>query len=142
MAIKTSISLDPRLDTQIASRGENRSGVINRDLERLYTLYSRAIREVSLSADEACLIVDTLNGTLMDANTARLLWANVEDACTLDHLDKKWEVDGPALVEKLQGLNDIQAMALVDAAERFWNSPDIGNVDIQERVKEHFNIKE
>ena len=137
-----SIYLRPALETELEARGDNRNHVIHRDLERLYTLYSRAIREVQLTADEACLIVDTLNGTLMDANTARLLWANVEDACNLDHLDKKWEVDGPALVEKLQGLNDIQAMALVDAAERFWNSPDIGNVDIQERVKEHFYIKE
>lgn len=110
------------VDAEIQARGDNRSHVINRDLERLYALYKRALKEVPLSVQEAWLLVDVLNGSLMDANTARLLWANVEDGCALDGLDKKWEVDGKALAEKLRNLSDFQNMALIDAAEKFWQA--------------------
>ena len=86
---------------------------------------------------EACLIVDSLNGSIMDANTAQVLWAGIADSIRLDGLDKKWDVDGPALVEKLQGLNVLQAMALVDAAERFW---EMENVPFEEGVRKVFNV--
>lgn len=81
------------LQPEFEARGGT-SAVINRDLERLYALYRRGIREVPLTLAEACLIVDALNGSLMDANTAPMLWASIQDACKLDGLDAKWEVDG------------------------------------------------
>jgi hypothetical protein len=138
--IKTSFSLRPQIEEQLATRGENRSGVINRDLERLYTLYRRTLPTIPLTVDEACLIVDTLNGTLMDADTARLLWAEIEDACYLDGLDKKWHVDGSALVKRLNELSDTQALALIDAAERFWESvPQKG--DIRTEIKKYFYVE-
>lgn len=101
-------------------------------------MYGRAIKEIPLTYKEACLIVDTLNGVLMDANSARLLWAEIEDACRLDGADNKWEVDGTALVEKLKKLPLMHCMALVDAAECFWNLPDEDR-DLR-RVKEFFNV--
>ena len=116
--------LRPDLDEGLKTRGGNRSQTINRDLERLYTLYKRALREVVLSVPEAWLLVDVLNGTIHDANSAPLLWGSVEDGCNLDGLDGKWEIDGKALVEKLRNLSSIQALALIDAAERFWEAPD------------------
>lgn len=134
------IYLNPRMDVAVVARGDSRSGVINRDLERLYALYARALREVDLTIDEACLIVDVLNGSLMDANTACLLWASVEDGIRLDGLAEKWGVDGAKLVEKLRGLNDIQALALVDAGERFWQAR--GEGEMKERVREMFGIRE
>lgn len=133
------VSFQPAILEQLTLRG-SRSTVINRDLERLYTLYDRALREVELTTGEACLVVDVLNGSLMDANTARLLWASVEDGIRLDGLAEKWGVDGKALVEKLKGLNDIQALALVDAGERFWQAPNEG--ETKERVRQAFGIKE
>ncbi|MDA8212144.1 MAG: hypothetical protein M0021_09745 [Clostridia bacterium] len=135
---RPTIHIRSNLDEQIKSRG-SRSTVISRDLERLYTLYRRALAEVKLTIDEACLIVDALNGSLMDANTARLLWANIADAVSMDGLDEKWSVDGPALVEKLRGLSDIQALAVVDAAERFWQGP-YRETDIYEAVEECFLV--
>jgi hypothetical protein len=104
----------------LGTRSENESGIASRDLERLYTLYKHALREVPLSENEACLLCDVLNGTLMDANSAALLWAEVEDGIRLDGLDQKWEVDGPALVKRLQALDRLHCLALIDAAERFW----------------------
>lgn len=135
-----SIYLRESLAAEIRSRGTNRSGIISRDLERLYTLYKRALREVPLSLGETCLIVDALNGALIDADTARLLWAHVEDGIRIDGLDRKWNVDGAALVEKLRGLNDLQAMAIVDAAERFWEMSQSGEVGLEEGVRKCFNL--
>lgn len=140
MPEKTGIYLADPVAAELAARGDNRSQVINRDLTRLYTLYRRALAEVPLSVEEACLLVDALNGALLDATTARLLWAEIEDACRLDHLDQKWQVDGQALVQKLKNLTDIQALALIDAAERFWNAPDVGQRNVREAVKDYFNI--
>jgi len=114
--------LRPELEKEIGARGDNRSFVIHRDMERLYALYGRSLREVGLSLPEAWFLADMLNGSLMDATSASLLWASAEDACALDGLDGKWELDGKAFVEKLKGLSSIQAMALIDAAERFWQA--------------------
>ena len=113
-------------DTQkeITLRGENRSYIINRDLGRLYALYRRALKEVELTDEELRLIVDVLNGSAMDARSAGMLWASIEDACNLDGVDSKWEVDGKALVKKLEGLSPLQCLAIVDAAERFWADED------------------
>ena len=134
-----SIYLRPALETELEARGDNRNHVIHRDLERLYTLYRLALRDVKqLTLPEAWFIVDMLNGTMMDANTAGLLWADAEDACALDGLDKKWQVDGKAFVEKLKALSPVQALALVDAAERFWQA-NTGTAD-DEDIKKFFGV--
>ena len=133
-----SIWLRPELEKELISRGSNRSQIIHRDLERLYTLYRLALREMKLTLPEAWFIVDMLNGTIMDANTAGLLWASAEDACALDGLDKKWQVDGKAFVEKLKALSPVQALALADAAERFWQA-NTGTAD-DEDIKKFFGV--
>lgn len=138
--IKTSLSLDPRLAPKIARRGANRSGVINRDLERYYTLLDRALASTTLTEAEAWLLVDVLNGTIMDATTAHMLWAEVEDGIRLDRLADKWELDGPALVEKLRGLTELQSMVLVDAAERFWEDEDRPSTSAE--IGMYFNLRE
>lgn len=79
-----------------------------------------------------------LNGTIVDANTAGLLWASAEDACALDGLDKKWPVDGKAFVEKLKKLSYVQSLALADAAERFWQA-NTGTAD-DEDIKKFFGV--
>lgn len=137
---KVAIYLPDSLLEEISARGDNRSGTISRDLERLYTLYSRALATVQLEFNQAYLIVDALNGVLMDANNAKLLWAEIEDAINLDHLDQKWQVDGKALVEKLRGLNEIQAIAVIDAAERFWQAQKSGQ-EAEELIKKIFKIR-
>lgn len=135
----TSIRLREAVAAEVEARGESRNQTINRDLDRLYALYKRALREVDLSTKEAMLIVDSLNGTMfIDPLSATLLWANIEDSIRLDGLDAKWEVDGAALVTKLRGLTSIQAMAVVDAAERFWADPE---KDIEPWVRECFGIR-
>ena len=65
-----SIYLRPALETELEARGDNRNHVIHRDLERLYTLYRLALREMTLTLPEAWFIVDMLNGSLVDAYSA------------------------------------------------------------------------
>ena len=38
----------------------------------------------------------------------------------LDGLAKQWEVDGDGLLAKLRALTPTQALAVIDAAERWW----------------------
>ncbi len=138
--IKTSLTLDPRVKEFIAKRGDNRSGMINRDLERYYVLLSRALKSVPLTVTEASLIVDVLNGTIIDGNTACFLWAEVQDGINLEKLDKKWNIDGDSFVQRLRELNDFQAMALIDAAEIFWQGG-LG-LPFDEAIKKYFCIPE
>lgn len=143
MATKSvSVNLQPEILDALAERGQ-RAPTINRDLERLYTLYERALRRVSLTVDEACLIVDALNSSLYDARTAGLLPAGIQDAIQLEGLAEKWNVDGDALVKKLSSLDELACLAIIDAAERFWFGEKYRkeNMDIREAVKEIFGVK-
>lgn len=134
----TTMRLEQHIIAMLDERGQ-RSVVVNRDLERLYTLYQRALRRASLTVDEACLIVDALNGSLYDARTAGLLPAGVRDAIQLDGLAEKWGVDGDALVQKLSALDEFSCMAIIDAAERVW--ADESERDFREVVTEKFGIR-
>ncbi len=123
---RKSVYIYPPAIEEIQSRGAI-SEIINRDLERLYTLYKRNLPTLTLP--EASLICDVLNGTIMDANSAPLIYAEVEDGCRLNGLDEKWGADGTALVAKLHALSDVQCLALVDAAEKFWEKHDQDNFE-------------
>ena len=135
---KTSVYITANIEKQIMQRGDNRSGIINRDLERYYTVLDRALRTVSLTENEALLIVDVLNGSILDTLSVRMLWAGVEDAINLDKVDEKWGINGAALVEKLRSLGEIQCLAVVAAAERFWADEDNRNMDTRETIKNYF----
>ena len=140
MATKSvSVNLQPHILDELAERGQ-RAPTINRDLERLYTLYERALRRTGLTLDEACLICDALNASLYDAKTAHLLAAGVGDSIQMEGLAEKWNVDGEALVEKLSDLDDLACMAIIDAAERAW--ADESGRDFRAVVAEKFCIKQ
>jgi hypothetical protein len=139
---KVSFYLRDELNAQIKARG-GLTEIIHRDLDRLYSIYDRSLREVSLSLSEAMLIIDAVNGSLYDVTSAHLLWAGVEDAIKLDKLDQKWSVDGQALVNKLRDLNTIHSLAIIDAAERVWHAVSNGdNRDFKEVVKETFGVND
>lgn len=137
----TSIGFDPHILSALEERGML-GPTVNRDLGRLYFLYDRALRRLDLTVEEACLIVDALNGTIHDNRTALMFSFGVEDAIDLDGLDEKWGVDGKALKEKLSTLDEITCMAVVDAAERFWYNEKYRNKDIRHVIKEVFKIGE
>lgn len=138
------VSMPLSLVSEVESRvgQKSRSDVVSRDLDRLYSLYRRAIGSLDLTIQEASLILDVLTGSIYDVATAPMLWAAVDDRIRLDRLDEKWGIDGTALVEKLKSLNDVQALAIIDAGERFWyGDKKYQDLPFEEAVKELFRIK-
>ncbi len=121
---KFNISMPDHVFEQVTARGEQRSTVIGRDLDRYYEALKDTRRQLvkKFSDEEIGLILDNLNGTLMgETFGVRLIYANVEDAITYESIDAKWGVDGDALVEKLKALTFAENATLADAAERWWN---------------------
>lgn len=124
---KLSMSFRPQIMAEIERRSEvelgNVSGVVNKALDRYFALLARARAELrsQLSDNECALILDATNGTMF-ANTFSIshLWAEIADACDMDQLDRKWQIDGGALVAKIQTSGMIGQAALIDASERWW----------------------
>ncbi len=65
-------------------------------------------------------MADSLNGTAQVAEFIEYLWHEVSDACHLDGLGSKWEVDEEELVRKLREAETSTIFALADAIEQFW----------------------
>ncbi len=113
--------LQPKLEARRTHGDSDQLGLTaKRDLKRYYHALGVELRSVELSEAEASLIVDALNGWYAEPYTVQLLWAEVADAIRLDGLADKWHCDGDALTAKLQSLSYSQALAVVDATERFW----------------------
>mgnify|MGYP005836664335 CR=1 FL=1 len=94
-----------------------------RDLERYYALLDAELARLELSEAEAGLVMDALNGTLFEPHGLGQLWAEVAVAIHYGDLGTKHGVDTAALIDKLRSLTPGQAAAMVDAAARFWQSP-------------------
>ncbi len=117
-----------------------RGAIAARDLERYYRLLGTELGNLThgalaLSRGEVMLLCDVANGTLFEAHTMHLLGLNVADAISGDGLDRKWGVDGPALLTKLELLTPGQDYALVDALERVWRAVGAGAADIEEECR-------
>jgi hypothetical protein len=122
MTSKTLISQDGKLKAALLQRGDNTGAVGLRDLKRYYTLLNYHLLELSLSASEASLICEVLTDYRFeeDVEQARAIWQRVDAAIQLEQLNPRWSVNGEGLIRKLQSLNHLQAVALVDAVERYW----------------------
>lgn len=91
---------------------------------------------LTLSVNESLLIIDALNGTIVEPTLAeQLIPFEISDAVALDHLDQKWSVDGPALIEKLSRLTHEAAIELLAQIEKFW-SDEYHVADGETRVKQ------
>ena len=126
---KLSISLSPEIVQEIETRGDQLSTALASILERHFyalTLARRDLRQL-LTETEISLILDTLNGTIFEPFSVQYVDHEIVDAISLNHLDKKWSVDGPGLVDKLQEMDYIHKLALVDAAERWWQKVGAGD---------------
>jgi hypothetical protein len=110
-----------------ADRAQSLGLVAQRDLARYYSLLERELARIPLSEAEASLIVDACNGVVWEPHTAPLLWADIDDAIRHDGLDRKWGVDGAALVARLRDLSPCAQLALADAAERYWAAAGAGD---------------
>jgi hypothetical protein len=132
---KKSIWVGEALERALAERVEegramrSTSGVINSIADRYGEVVRRSMP--SLSQNEWMLIFDSLNGVILSdsAQSVAGLWGGIEDSIRLDGLDEKWQVNGPALVDRLRALSYPEQVAIADTAERFWAQ--FGNKDVQ-----------
>jgi len=108
----------PEPDGSLSERGL--ANTADRDLHRYYHLLRLALPTFSLP--EASLIVDALNGLILEPHSGHLLWAEIEDGLA-EGLAEKHGVAGLALVARLRALPPFEAFAVAEAAERWWNGP-------------------
>lgn len=122
MESKVLISQDSELKSKLLQRGDNASAVGLRDLKRYYALLNYHLLEISLTAGEANLICEALKIYRFedDPEQARTVWQQVDAAIQQNSLSQKWSVNLETFMHKLQGLNHLQVIALIDAVERYW----------------------
>ncbi len=89
-----------------------------RDIGRYYDMLIRSLP--TFSENEALLLCDVLNGTIIESFSVPLLWTEISDAVQ-EGYDEKWEIDGAALVARLRALTPFECMAVGDAVERYWS---------------------
>lgn len=123
MAIKRSVYLSDQLLEVIGpiDGTTSLSGRINQIAERYRFVLERTRVAERFSEPEWNLLRDSLNGVwLQPAESIRGLSIGVQDSIALDHLDRKWGVDGTALLAKLRALTVAEEVALVEAVEQWW----------------------
>lgn len=122
MKSKTLILQDLELKAALLERGEDSQIIEFRDLKRYYSLMNYHLLELTLSSSEVNLVCEALKDYQIehDSEQARVIWKQVSAAIQRDRLDQKWGVDGKIFIRKLQALNHLQFVSLVDAVERYW----------------------
>lgn len=103
---------------------------IEEDLGRYYLMLSETLRAMRFSRNEAMMMCDICQNaavfrrTLNTLSAASLiLYANFRDGIILDQIDRKWGVEGEAFLERVKNFTPLEALAVFDAVERFWNEP-------------------
>ena len=96
----------------------------------------------TFTENEAMLMMDAMNGCLIDYHAPTTLWANIADAVSIDRVDQKWQVDGYALVERLRKLTPFEQWAIYDAIRRAWNSETYRIDNMAERIRKVGLVKE
>ena len=116
------------------------SAVAARDLARYYALLQREQAGAVVSPNETCLIRDALPSYRAarreDPGTSLAAAVAVEGSDG----GQVYEVDVPALTERLRGLGPLQLLAVIDLAERIAAAVLRGDFEGRQRVREEFGI--
>ena len=115
------------------AKGETKNQRFQADLAVFWSMLdiSLAYAKRDLTQSEAKAILDVLNGTYWDATNVGMmtgggLTLEFRDAITLNGLDKKWDFDAPTFLAKLEKMDRMSTLALMDWARMFWaNHQDI-----------------
>ncbi len=127
-----SVSIPDTTRDRIKNRaGEDQgfSGQIQDDLALCWGLLDRGLAQArkKLTRAEAKLLLDVQNGTFFDASQLSMwigggLAHQVSDGIDLDGLDKKWELDGPSMLDKISALTDLETVAILDWLRWMWRN--------------------
>jgi hypothetical protein len=124
VATRRSIYSNPELEAILSERtSEDRgvSGIITTICARYDELVRRELATLGLNVNEWCLVCDVLNGWMGDEpRHIAYVRHEVADGIQMSGLDKKWKVDGEALLQKFAAFSYSQLVAITDTAERFW----------------------
>ena len=86
------------------------------------------------SADELQLMIDVMNSTMLSPQLAgQHLKVNVEDGIALDHLDKKWEINGNDLISKLGEMSVPEVFFLEIWIQGFWVQSD--DIELEDYIQ-------
>jgi len=101
----------------------DRSATIAKALDRYFYALDAARRDLRerFNSAEQGLLLDVANGALFASPCAINFIEHEVAAALADGGAEKWQVDGPALHKKLAALTYCEKLAIVDAAERWWN---------------------
>jgi hypothetical protein len=135
----------PKVATKLEARATpdlGPPGVVARDLARYCALLERERPGAPITPNEACLIRDALPG-LREARRAGgddATLAGAVEAHARAGGGAAYEVDVPALVERLRGLTTVQLPAVVDVAERMDAAVLRGDVEGRGRARREFGV--
>jgi len=101
------------------SRSEHQTA--RRDLTRYYKVLEE--ERPAFTHEQASLLCVLLNGVMLEPldHAAQGLQIEIQDAP--DQLFEKWDVDRGRLEKRVANLSFAEALATIDAVERFWNEP-------------------
>ncbi len=117
--------LHARVDRTLGEGGPERL-VLDLECYWAFLDYGLAGARRVLTRPEASLILDALKDALFEASQlpywlGQGLVLTVSEVATRGNLWESWAVDEIALLAKLQGLSEVQRLALVDWAHQFWS---------------------
>ena len=117
--------LMPKLEARVGgTRATSENVAAKRDLERYYDLLAEALP--AFPRPQALLICDALNGTLFHETTSPARQLSYELHDVPPALYEKHKVDKKTLVNRVADLSPAEALAVIDAVERFWNGTSEG----------------
>jgi hypothetical protein len=102
------------------NRGRSEHQTARRDLARYYKMLGS--ERPAFPHEQASVLCDMLNGVVLEPvdHAPQLLQIEVQDAP--DQLFEKWGVDRGRLEKRVADLSFAEALATIDAVERFWAS--------------------
>lgn len=107
------------LVAELSSRGDTLGSTALRDIRRYYDLLELTLSQLDdVSEAEWNYLRDILNGTYVDVDTARMLWAEILDADPA--VAERWGIDQRELAERVRALPIAARLAICDAVERWW----------------------
>ncbi len=127
-----SISLPAPIEARIKNRAAQDvafSAQIQDDLSLCWAMLDRGLATArkKITRREAKLLLDVQNSTFFDSSQVSIwlhggLHHQVSDGIALDGMDKKWEIDGPALLAKIAALTDMETIAMLDWCRWMWRN--------------------
>ena len=125
--MKKTVRTAPRMSETAAAWYKATFENLNQGLEYMAEswppLYKKVLKNSlgKFSANEKKLMLDVFNATWLTPGMAGLhLEFQVDDGCTIDGLDRKWDVDKNQLVNKIKAMTIIERAVVELWATAYW----------------------